>query len=472
MNYIIKWGQYLQTTDKALQMRMQMGWTQDRTDKEWNNRSFVIGRKEITRTGEIIEAPSSPFVRGLSRHITQNGTFARWRESIDYLNKPQFELHAFAAMSGFGSPLMCYTSTSGVVMSLTGLSGNAKTGAMYAGLSLFGHPKDLSVVGATDNGLTGRYLGLHSLMFGLDEVGDKKAEDLGQLIHNVSHGKAKIRMQGSVNAEREYEMSASLTAVLTSNHGIYGKLEALKMNPNGEAARLIEFEVFRPKILDHDAKLGEYIFDAFKYNYGFAGPMYVQHIMKQGDNYVLDNIAKWEEKFLTDFGNYAEYRFYKNLVGTNLGGADMANQANITAWELDRIYHEAVLKMIEIRDNVVKVNRTDYPSVLGDFINKNMGNILVLKDGKVTMEPRGQLVGRIVSEEGLLQVSKTEFKKFLAERKIGSREFEFDMRDKKILVDDKKGRLTTGWKSAISTDPAYLYWFKTEIPNELFNESQ
>jgi arsenate reductase-like glutaredoxin family protein len=79
---------------------------------------------------------------------------------------------------------------------------------------------------------------------------------------------------------------------------------------------------------------------------------------------------------------------------------------------------------------------------------------------------------RIVSEEGLLQVSKAEFKKFLAERQVSLREFEFDMREKKILVDDKKGRLTTGWKSAISVDPAYLYWFKTEIPSDLFNESQ
>jgi len=34
------------------------------------------------------------------------------------------------------------------------------------------------------------------------------------------------------------------------------------------------------------------------------------------------------------------------------------------------------------------------------------------------------------------------------------------------LVDDKKGRLTTGWKSAIQTDPAYLYWFQTSIPEE------
>ena len=474
MNYIIKWGQYLQTTDKALQMRMQMGWTEERTsdNSNWDKRSFVIGKKEYTLSGEILDAPSSPFVRGLSKHLTQAGTFARWRESMDYLNKPEFELHAFASMCGFGSPLMPYTSTSGVTVSLTGRSGNAKTGAMYGGLSIFGHPKDLSVVKATDNGLTGRYLGLHSLMFGLDEVGDKKPEELGQLIHNVSHGKAKIRMQGSVNAEREYEMSASLIAMLTNNHSVYGKLDSLKASPDGEAARVIEFLIHRPSLLNQDGKMGKYIFDAFRFNYGHAGPMYIKEILKGGDNYVLDHIAKWDERFEKDFGIYAEYRFYQNLVGSTFGGGSIANEHNITGYELERIYHHTVLAMIEIRDKVVKVNRTDYPSLLGDFINKNMGNILVLKDGKVTMEPRGQIVGRIVSEEGLLQVSKTEFKKFLAERQVSLREFEFDMREKKILVDDKKGRLTTGWKSAISVDPAYLYWFKTEIPSELFNESQ
>ena len=474
MNYIIKWGQYLQTTDKALQMRMQMGWTEDRTsdNSNWDNRSFVIGKKEYTLSGEVLDAPSSPWVRGLSRHLTQAGTFARWRESMDYLNKPEFELHAFASMCGFGSPLMPYTSTSGVTVSLTGRSGNAKTGAMYAGLSIFGHPKDLSIVRATDNGLTGRYLGLHSILFGLDEVGDKDPKELGKLIHDISNGKAKVRMQGSVNAEREYEMSASLIAMLTNNHSVYGKLDSLKASPDGEAARVIEFLIHRPELLNKEGRLGKYIFDAFRFNYGHAGPMYIKEVLRGGDNYVLDHIAKWDERFEKDFGIYAEYRFYQNLVGATFGGGTIANEHNVTAYDLERIYHRTVLAMIEIRDNVVKVNRTDYPSLLGDFINKNMGNILVLKDGKVTMEPRGQLVGRIVSEEGLLQVSKTEFKKFLSERQVSLREFEFDMREKKILIDDKKGRLTTGWKSAIAVDPAYLYWFKTEIPGEWFDESK
>ena len=469
MNYIIKWGQYLQTTDKALQMRMQMGWTEEYSSNpsdDWGNRSFVIGKKEYTAAGDVLDAPSSPWVRGLSKHLTQAGTYARWRESMDWLNKPEFELHAFASMCGFGSPLMCHTSTTGVTVSLTGRSGNAKTGAMYAGLSIFGNPKNLSVVEATDNGMVGRYLGLHNLMFGLDESGDKKPEEIGKLIHNVSHGKAKVRMQASVNAEREYEMSASLIAMLTNNHSVYGKLDSLKASPDGEAARVIEFLVHRPSILNENSKLGVHIFDAFRYNYGHAGPMYIQQVLKGGNNYVLDHIGKWNDKFLSDFGNFAEYRFYQNLIGSSFGGAAISNEHGITAYEIDRIYHQTVLAMIEIKDKVVKVNRTDYPSLLGDFINKNMGNILVLKDGKVSMEPRGQIVGRIVSEENLLQVSKTEFKKFLAERQVSLREFEFDMREKKILFDDKKGRLTTGWKSAISVDPAYCYWFRTSIPEE------
>jgi hypothetical protein len=359
MNYIVKWGQYLQTTEKAQQMRMQMGWTQERTDPDWAKRSFVIGKKEITHTGETVDAPSSPFVKGLARHFTQHGTYQKWRESMDFLNNPGFELHSFASMCGFGSPLMPYTSTSGVVISLTGKSGNAKTGAMYAGLSVFGNPKDLSVVKATDNGLTGRYLGLHSLMFGLDEVGDKKADELGNLIHNVSHGKAKIRMQGSINAEREYEMSASLIALLTSNHGLYSILEAKKLSLDGEAARLIEFAVKKPPMMEKDGTLGTKIFDPFRYNYGHAGPMFIKEIITRGDNYVLDHIKAWEERFLKDFGVYTEYRFYQNAAAANFTGATIANEHGITAYDIERTYAKTVEAMIDIREKVVKVNHTD-----------------------------------------------------------------------------------------------------------------
>ena len=470
MNYVIKWGQYMQLTDKAEMMRMQMGWTEDMADPNWGNRSFVIGKKEITHTGEIIEAPASPFVRGIAKHLIPQGTYARWRESSDYLNQPGFEMHAFTMLCGMASPFMTYTSTAGVTVCLLGKSGSAKTGAMYAGLSVWGHPKELSVFEATDNGMTGRYLGLHNIPLGVDEISNKDAKVLSQLVHKISHGKAKIRMQGSVNAEREHEMSASLVGILTTNQSAYSKFEGIKANPDGEAARLIEFLIHKPPMLEDNGALGKHIFDAFRFNYGHVGPMLIQEALRLGDNYILDNISMWDEKFTKDFGDDTTYRFYQNLMSATCMAGTMAHNANIIDLDISRIYHETVREMITIRDKVVKVNRTDYPSILGDYVNKNLGNILVLKDGKVAMEPRGQIVGRIVSEENLMQISKTDFKKYLAERQISSREFEFEMREKKLLIDDKKGRLTTGWKSAVHVDPAYLYWFKTELPDDFFDD--
>ena len=102
-------------------------------------------------------------------------------------------------------------------MCLLGQSGSAKTGAMYAGLSMWGNPKDLSVFDATDNGMVGRFLGLHNIPLGIDEISNKDAKILSQLVHKISHGKAKIRMQASVNAEREHEMSASMVCIMTTN---------------------------------------------------------------------------------------------------------------------------------------------------------------------------------------------------------------------------------------------------------------
>jgi hypothetical protein len=472
MNYIVKWGQYMQTVKAAEIMRMQMGWSDDISSPEWPTRSFVIGNREIRHTGDIVEAPMSPFVRGIAKMMVPQGTYERWRESAAYLNEPSMELHAFAMLCGFASPLMCYTSTSGVSICLLGLSGNAKTGAMYAGLSAFGNPKDLSVFETTDNGMVGRYLGLHNIMLGIDEISNKDPKILSQLIHKVSHGKAKIRMQGSVNAEREYEMSASLIAMMTSNQSSYGKLESIKANPDGEVARLIEILISKPQLLiDGGGQLGRHIFDAFRYNYGHAGPMFIKEVLRLGDDYIKDSLAKWDNKFVEDFGiDDVAYRFYQNVISACCVAGTILNDCNILSLDVDRIYHAIIHEVITIRDKVVKVNRTDYESVVTDYVHSNMGNMLIMKEGKVSMEPRGALKGRIDSDLGMILLPKTDFKKYLNERQISSREFEHDMRQRNILVDDKKGRLTTGWKTAIQIDPTYLYWFKTEIPSEILGD--
>jgi hypothetical protein len=460
------------SNDSADMMRMQMGWTAERNAEEaWANRSFVIGTQEVNMKGEVVPAPSSPYVKGISKYFKPVGSYDTWKECANQLNRSGLELHAFTLLAGFASPLMCYTSTSGVTISLLGRSGAAKTGAMYAGLSVFGNPKDSSVFEATDNGMTGRYLNFHSMMLGVDEIGNKDAKVLSQLVHKVSHGKAKIKMQASVNAERDHEMSASLICVMTTNESAYSKFEIIKGSADGEKARMIEFLVRQPDCLEGTAgaKLGRQIFDPLRSNYGHAGIPYIQKVMALGDDYILATEEKWRERFSNDFKGSTEYRFYVNLMSICMtAGEIVVNEMGLLDLDLERIYHQVTLDMINIKDNVVKVNKTDYQSLLTEFVLANLDKTLVLKEGgKVVGEPRGAIVARIESEKSLLQVSKTEFKKYLNTRQINAREFEFDMREKGILFDDKKGRLTTGWKSAIHLDPAYLYWFNQKFPEDL-----
>ena len=439
MSYIIKWGQYLMNKSSAEVMRMQMGWTP-------NRESFVIGATEYTRKFEDVSSPTSPLCKGIAKHLTTAGSYDEWKIAANKLNKPSLELHAFTMLAGFGSALMDYTSTSGVTICLTGESGAAKTGALYSALSVWGNPKDLSVLDATENGMTGRYLGLHNIPFGLDEVGNILPKTLSQLIHKISQGKSKIRMQASVNAERDHEMSASLVAIFTSNHSLYDKLTTLKKDPNGEVARLIEMTIRKPSVFRDDASLGREIFDSFRFNYGWAGPEFIKALYKTGEQGISEMIDRWCLRFKKDFGDDTSYRFYENLVAAALTAGEVSNEAKITEFDLERIYKLVVFEMIAIRDHVVKVNSVDYESVLSDYINKNQSGILAFADNKIMMEPRMAFVIRVENDSDTMWISKTEFDKYLNEMSVSKKEFLYQMKLSNIEISQEKKRMNAGWK--------------------------
>jgi hypothetical protein len=442
MQYIIRWGQYLMNKQSAEVMRMQMGWTP-------NRESFVIGDTEFLRNGKEVSSPTSPLCRGIAKHLSTAGTYEAWKEAANKLNTPSLELHAFTMLTGFGSALMDYTSTSGVTICLTGESGAAKTGALYAALSVWGNPKDLSVLEATENGMTGRYLGLHNIPFGLDEVGNILPKTLSQLIHKISQGKSKIRMQASVNAERDHEMSASLVAIFTSNQSLYDKLVTLKKDPNGEVARLIELTVRKPEAFRNDSALGRDIFDQFRFNYGWAGPEFIKGVYQLGESGISKAVDKWCLRFKKNFGEDTAYRFYENVVSVAMTAGEITNAAGITQFDLERIYHKIVAEMVAIRDNVVKVNSVNYESILSDYINRNQTGILAFKDNKIVMEPRTSFVIRVENDSHTMYISKTEFDKYLHEMSISTKEFIFQIMALGIDIDAGKSsvkRMSAGWK--------------------------
>ena len=465
MNYLYTWGQYLLATNSAENMRTQMGWTPDYD-------AFVIGNLEINKQGKEVSSPTSPMCKNISVHLKRSGSYDKWKEAANKLNLPGFEVHAFVMLSGLASTLMCRTSTSGVAISLTGDTGAGKTGALYAALSMWGHPKDMSVLESTDNGTTGRFLGLHNIPLGLDEVGNMHGKLLSQLIHKISQGKAKIRMQGSINAEREHEYSASLVGIFTTNHSIYDKLSTLKKDPNGEIARLIEFYLHKPQQIKDKPALGRDIFNTFMHHHGWAGPEFIKALMTYDLEYILARISHWVDRYKADFGDNTAFRFYENLVATSMVAGEIAAKIDIVQIDLERVYKKVISEMIDIRDNVVKDNDVNYISLIGEFISQNNNAILELHEGKLIKEPYNALVIRLDTDKKELCIVRSVFRKFLIEdNNVSPKQFLFQLRDLGIKVETKRKKMAANWKPGLDEFnlDAYIIDIST-IPKDIIKE--
>jgi hypothetical protein len=467
MRYMIQWAEHMRNTKTAEQLRMQNGWTEDLS-------GFVVGHTEYRRDGQITKAASSPMVHSMAKLLKPSGDYKLWKQAADKLNIPGMEIFAFGLLCGLGSPLMRYTSTSGVSVCLTGGTGYGKTGSLYAGLSLFGDPKELSLVGgkdqATVNGMIGWYLGLKNIMLGLDEASNRESKELSNLAYQISQGKSKLRMQSSVNAVRDLELSASLICLMTSNHSIYGKLKQIKDNPDGEIARLLEFVIEKPKPMADNPNLGKEIFDPMRFNYGHAGPEYVETLFKLGEPAVKAVIDKWNARFNTDLGKMSEYRFYENLISACFAGGEIACRAGIISFDLDRMYR-VMMRQIQVVTRTEQMNHTDYDSTLGEFQNRNqLGTLIIGESGHVIREPRSGLVARIEVKKQIYYASKKDLRFHLTNAGLSVRDFENYMIKSGGLVFDGKIRMASGWPG-MSSSPVAVYGFKYSIAEELLDKT-
>jgi hypothetical protein len=180
-------------------------------------------------------------------------------------------------------------------------------------------------------------------------------------------------------------------------------------------------------------------------------------------------VDKWIAKFSRDFKSDSTYRFYENIIGSTLGGGEMAGEAGIIVPDLDRIYERVLIETLDLRDGTPKINDVDYEAIIGEFMNANQSSALVLNDGRIIKEPRNSLIARIDLTSGMFYVSKMEFKKYLATLQVSAREFELEMKKTDTLAYAGKQRLSTGWSGIVSS-PVSVYGFKINVDEKMFRE--
>jgi len=465
-HYIEKWIEYYQNLKEADMMRMQMGWTEDYD-------AFVFGSTEITKNSVQRNAVTSPMIRNASRLVRPFGDYGIWKQCINMLDLPGYQIQAFGLLLGFGSPLMRRTSTAGSVVNfLNSDTGAGKTAALYSGLSVFSDPYNSSLIegGATANAMIGRYLAMKNIMLGMDELGNFDPTELSRLVHMISQGKAKLRLQSSVNAERELEMGASLIVGATSNQSLHSKFFEKKSRPDGELARMLQFTVTKPPLMAQDpVKYGIQIFDPLRTNYGHAGPDFIKYCFSVGDSHVRKAMDKRMNQFTKDFGGDSAYRFYINTVTSCTAGGDLAKEADIIGLNIDKIYDKITEDLIDQRNKSMKLNTPDYRGLFSLFMHDNWPNFLVLNNGMVVSEPRNGLVGRMEMGGPEVYVNKDAFKKFLTSRQISEEEFIKPLEKDGFFIRSEKKRLAAGWRpmGGLAT-----FVFKSDlVPDDLPNNA-
>jgi hypothetical protein len=467
--YIMKWGRYFQNTASAETMRMQMGWADD-------NDTFVIGNIEVTEdTGpDGRDTPVSPTASNITKALVKKGTFDKWKWAAQQLSdQPGLEMHAFGALTGFGAPLMQFASTDGVSLSYEGESGAAKSGSLYAALSVWGNPKKMSVFESTDNAMQGRLLTSKNILVGIDEAGGKFPDVISNFIHRIAQGESKLRLSGTSMTERHQDLTASTIGFFTTNHSLLGIVKKKKSTPYGETARMVELFMHKPQLFKDYPEKGKEIFDEFRKNYGHAGPVYAHQMILWGEPKILKHMEVWTTRFRKDFGFDVTYRYYEDLVACVMTGGEIAEAAGLIKYDLDRIYKVMVGMMLAKRNNGNSINESDFDSVLGELFLDEIGSTVVVLNHKVisTPSPHKKLAIRIDIDEGESYVSTTFLTKWLAERGYSEENFFFALKNSGKFIKKDKKRLAAGWKGAPESANVNCFWFK-EVPELDLDEIQ
>lgn len=422
MTYVIAAVKELQVTTVAKEAHLQFGWTRKRD-------AFVAGNKIYTKNS-IQANPGANGVASLMPWIELKGDLSEWRGVVNALARPGMEPLQFAAMCGFGSPLMPFSGVAGATVNLlSNASGTGKTTACQIANSVFGHPVNTMIIERdTQNSREHKMGVMNNLCIVADEMTNSSPEALSDMVYAASQGRGKDRMEASSNQLRANSTRWQLILLTNSNASMVSKLARNKARADGELMRLVELHVERVTIPD-----GDKIFDKLKDNYGVAGPIYAQWIVRNVAS-IQELVDKQKDRLWRDVGKRAEERHLIGTMSVVLVAGRIAQRLGLHDLDMDALEQWVIAELGRGRVTFTE-EVSDSDSILGEFLNAsyastvgvnvNQKGSVVGTMGAVFATPRsykGATVRMEVGDVSALYVSKKAFRDYCVDRQATMQE--------------------------------------------------
>lgn len=434
---------YLQELDKQSELQMlynTMGWKEE--DK------FVLGayclQRGKAKNPNIIDAHLED---SFCKYIKPIGDINRWAEATKYLGAPGLERHALSLLWGFGAPLMRFTGYAGAFVNLVGESNAGKTTMAAWATSIYGDFEQLKAQkNDTYNSLMSRVGNLKNLPFVIDEITNIDFKEVSDLIHSVSQGREKTRLNKSAGDVKP--RSWNTIAIGTSNSSLTDKLLVAKDDPEAERLRLVEYWMAEQRYFNlHSKRINQII----RNNYGGIGHLYIQYVLDNIDT-VKALLSKVQKELESKTEALGKERFWMAAFSAAITGGAIAKSLGLIHYELQPVIEEIHRIIYEMRGEM-SLTKVDYIDVLGRYLNSCLQNAIFVKYGnnqaiEAVYEPTRDMFVRIehVDKGKRVFVDRSHIVRWLQKTHVSSSEFVKQLQASGTLVNIRgKKVLGSGW---------------------------
>lgn len=292
--------------------------------------------------------------------IGLSGTLETWQHEVvgPCVGNP---LALFALGAAFAAPLMALFHVDGGGFHFYGHSSRGKTTLLQVGSSVWGNASDpaqdpghsfLQRWNITINAIEVMALAYNDLLLPMDELGTSNIKNFGQAIYQLAGGKGKAAM----NSNRDLRPTRTWRTLILSSgeHAISKEVEATT-GAEARAGQLIRFidisvegDIFPAFAVDEAGQKVTALKLACSRNYGVAGHLYLQHLVKLANapelmRPWLDRFGYVEEALAASAQNLQpeQRRALKRFALVAIGMM-LANEAGVIRME-DRDIIEAVI---------------------------------------------------------------------------------------------------------------------------------
>lgn len=445
--------QNLQYKEAADHMHTRFGWTKENT--------FIVGNKEYTARG-VVHAPVTRALEKYTPWFTPKGSLSVWKEIAALYEDEAFDMHAVGVLAGFGSVLMHLSPENGAVLNYySKQSGTGKTTILRMANSIFGDPvatmKDSQDTALTKVHRMGMYNGVP---MSLDEMTNADPKEISALLYGSTQGRGRDRMKSSENTERTNDVTWRMITIWSSNTSLEDRLSLMKIDPQGEMARVIEIHLQTP--VPSDVLEKQKLFNKLRDNYGHAGDIFLRYVIPHLDEVRLVWEATRDRIYGRRLWTQTE-RYRLNGVICIIAAGLITNSLGLTNYDIKRITKKLIAHIAQSGDEM-RANSTASIETFAAFINKNAQNILAIEDTTrvnglqkaAAVTPKGPLMIRWEIDTKCLYIVQRDFNRWCAENFINAKEmrsmFKAETGRELNLV---KKRMGKGWNADFGPVLAY-----------------